>query len=69
MTNIILTIAMFVGFALLWGAWKLRLQQGLRQKMWLMIVAALVIFANIAIWTVPDQQGNSLAKAHSEWLT
>jgi hypothetical protein len=31
-----------------------------RQQMWLMVAAALVIFANIAIWVVPDEKGNSL---------
>jgi steroid 5-alpha reductase family enzyme len=66
MTNIVLTIAMFAGFALLWGAWKLRQREGMVQKVWLMVVAALVIFANIAIWTVPDERGNSLAKAKSD---
>jgi hypothetical protein len=60
MTNILFTIVMFAGFALLWGAWKLRQREGLVQKVWLMVVAALVIFANIAIWTVPDGKGQSL---------
>jgi hypothetical protein len=28
--------------------------------MWLMVAAALVVFANVAIWVVPDEKGQSL---------
>ena len=61
MTNAILSIGMLTGFALLWGAWALWRRDGAGQKMWLMVAAALVVFANVAIWTVPDEAGNSLA--------
>jgi drug/metabolite transporter superfamily protein YnfA len=61
MANAILSIGMLAGFALLWGAWRLWKRDGLVQKAWLMAAAALVIFANIAIWTVPDKQGRTLA--------
>jgi Na+(H+)/acetate symporter ActP len=61
MLNFILAIATFAAFLLLFGAWKLWRRDGAVQKMWLMIAAALVIFANIAIWVVPDPQGQSLA--------
>ncbi len=60
MTSAFLSIGMIAGFALLWGAWRLKQREGAGQKMWLMVAAALVIFANIAIWTVPDKAGNSL---------
>ena len=60
MLNIILSIATFAGFLLLFGAWKRWRSNGASQQMWLMIVAALVIFANIAIWVVPDDKGQSL---------
>jgi hypothetical protein len=63
MTSALLSIAMIAGFALLWGAWRLWKRDGLGQKIWLMIAAALVLFANIAIWTVPDEQGRSLAES------
>jgi hypothetical protein len=66
MTSIILSIAMIAGFALLWGAWSLWRREGAHQKMWLMLATALVIFANIAIWTVPDGRGNSLATTKSD---
>lgn len=65
MTNAFLSIGMLAGFALLWGAWRLWQRDGLGQKMWLMLAAALVIFANVAIWTVPDGSGNTLVKAQS----
>ncbi|MBK8374656.1 hypothetical protein [Sphingorhabdus sp.] len=61
MTAAILSIGMLAGFALLWGAWRLWRRDGLGQKVWLMLAASLVIFANVAIWTVPDSAGNSLA--------
>lgn len=60
MTGALLSIAMLAGFALLWGAWRLWQREGARQKALLMAAAALVLFANVAIWTVPDQQGRSL---------
>lgn len=61
MVNFVLSIGMLAGFALLCGAWRLWRRDGTGQKVWLMIAAALVIFANVAIWTVPDKQGKSLA--------
>jgi hypothetical protein len=60
MANLILSLATFAAFLLLFGAWKLWRRDGAAQKMWLMIAAALVILANIAIWVVPDEQGKSL---------
>ena len=51
---------MIAAFLLLFGAWRRWRRDGLSQQMWLMIAAALVIFANIAIWVVPDEKGNSL---------
>jgi hypothetical protein len=60
MLNAILSVAMVAAFLLLFGAWKRRQRDGAGQQMWLMIAAALVIFANVAIWLVPDKQGKSL---------
>ena len=60
MLNAILSLAMIAAFLLLFGAWKRWRRDGLSQQIWLMIAAALVIFANIAIWVVPDEKGNSL---------
>ncbi|MBA4307573.1 MAG: hypothetical protein C0429_12640 [Sphingopyxis sp.] len=60
MLNATLSLAMIAAFLLLFGAWKRWRRDGVSQQMWLMIAAALVIFANIAIWVVPDEKGNSL---------
>ena len=60
MLNAILSLAMIAAFLLLFGAWRRWRRDGLSQQMWLMIAASLVIFANIAIWVVPDEKGNSL---------
>ena len=60
MLNFMLSIAVFAAFLLLVGACKRWRSGGTSQQMWLMIAAALVIFANIAIWVVPDKQGKSL---------
>jgi hypothetical protein len=65
MTNAFLSIGMIAGFALLWGAWRLWRRDGLGQKVWLMVAASLVIFSNVAIWTVPDSKGNSLVKSNN----
>jgi drug/metabolite transporter superfamily protein YnfA len=62
MINIVLSLGMLAGFALIWGTWRMWQREGLSQKVWLMAAAALVIFANVAIWTVPDEQGRSLAE-------
>jgi glucan phosphoethanolaminetransferase (alkaline phosphatase superfamily) len=60
MANLILSIATFGALLLLFGAWKRFRRDGAGKQMWLMILAALVIFANIAIWVVPDDKGQSL---------
>ena len=60
MANLILSIATFAAIILLVGAWKRWRRDGAGLQMWLMVVAALVIFANIAIWVVPDDKGQSL---------
>jgi len=66
MLNAILSIAMLSGFLLLYGAWKRWRRDGASQQMWLMVAAALVIFANVAIWVVPDEKGQSLVTGASD---
>jgi hypothetical protein len=34
--------------------------------MWLMVAAALVVFATVAIWVVPDEKGQSLVTGSVE---
>lgn len=66
MTNIVLTIMMFAAFILFWAAWKMRSATELRFKMLLMIVAGLVIIANVVIWTLPTENGKTLADDNIE---
>ncbi|WP_409645080.1 hypothetical protein [Sphingorhabdus sp.] len=66
MLNAILSIAMLSAFLLLYGAWKRWKRDGANQQMWLMVAAALVIFANVAIWVVPDEKGQSLVTGAAE---
>ena len=58
--NAILSIAVLSAFLLLSGATKRWRREGASQQMWLMVAAALVIIANVAIWVVPDEKGQSL---------
>jgi hypothetical protein len=62
MINIILSLAVLAIGVLMFGAWRLWQQGGSRSKPILMLIAALVILANIAILTVPDQKGNALVQ-------
>jgi hypothetical protein len=47
-----LTIAMIAAFALALGGIRLIRRGEYRQQGWLMIVAALVLFGNVLVWTV-----------------
>jgi hypothetical protein len=66
MLNALLSIAMIAGFLLLYGAWKRWRRDGTSQQMWLMVAASLVIFANVAIWVVPDDKGQSLVTGEAK---
>ena len=52
MTDTILAILMFTGFALGAGAFIIY-RRGDRKRALLMLLAALVMFANVAIWLAP----------------
>ncbi len=53
----VLSIIMLAGLALLAGAFWLWRRQGMVRQVWLMIVLAFVMFANVAIWLVPQKDG------------
>ncbi len=61
MISILLSILMIAGVALIVGAVFLYRRGGDRKRIWLMLVAALVMFANVAIWAVPTRSGDTLA--------
>ena len=52
MSDLLLSILMLTGVALLGGA-VMVFRHGDRRRAVLMIIAALVMFANVAIWTIP----------------
>ncbi|WP_338446214.1 hypothetical protein V5F89_13865 [Pelagerythrobacter marensis] len=55
----VLSIVMLAGFALLAGAFVLWRKGGSAKQALLMVVLALVCFANVAIWTVPTSDGDA----------
>ncbi len=58
MFDVILSLVMLCAFALLAGGAYL-LSKGVRKQGALMIVLALVMMANAAIWVIPDKDGGS----------
>ena len=60
--NLILSILMLAGLGLIGGAIVLA-RRGDRKKALLMVLAALVMFANVALLTVPLEDGRSPAEA------
>ena len=58
MTNLNLSVLMLAGAAQLAGGIYM-LRKGInRRQGWLMILAAAVMFANVAIWSIPVPQSN-----------
>jgi len=56
-----LSLAVLTAIALIGGAVYLWHSRGLRKQAILMIILAAVMAANVAIWTVPDDAGRTLA--------
>ena len=56
----VLSIVMLAAIALLGGAFWLWRRQGLVKQVWLMIMLAVVMLVNVAIWTIPDEGGAAL---------
>ena len=52
LVSTLLSIAILAAFALVAGGMWLVFKRRERKQGWLMIVAALVLFANVLIWTV-----------------
>ena len=53
----VLSIVMLAAFALLAGAFWLWRRLGMVKQVWLMILLAFIMFANVAIWLVPQKDG------------
>jgi len=60
--NLILSILMLAGLGLIGGA-ALLTRRGERKKALLMAIAALVMFANVALLVVPLEDGRTPAEA------
>ena len=55
----VLSIVMLAALVLLAGAFWLWRRQGLVKQVWLMVLLAVVMLVNVAIWTVPDASGTA----------
>ncbi len=60
MAGTILSILMLAGVALLAGGFYLIFRMKDRKRGLLMLAAAVVMFANVAIWIAPTKSGSSL---------
>ena len=58
----VLSILMLTAIVMLLGAVYLWRQRGTSKQVWLMLVLAIVLLANVAIWVVPSQNGTAPAQ-------
>ncbi|PXW76010.1 hypothetical protein C7451_106174 [Blastomonas natatoria] len=64
MTSFVLSIAMLTAIALVFGAIVL-FRRGQRKQPALMLVLAVVMIANVVIWSIPTKNGQSLVKTEA----
>lgn len=57
MGDLALSLLMLVAIALIGGAIYLWRKDGPSRNVWLMLIAALVMLGNVAIWVIPDSHG------------
>lgn len=62
MTSFVLSIAMLTAIALIFGAIAL-FRRGQRKQPALMLLLAVVMIANVVIWSIPTKSGQSLVKS------
>lgn len=60
MIDIVLSLLMLAGIALLLGSFYLFRKGEDRKKALLMLVASLVMFGNLAIWLIPNPDGTTI---------
>ena len=59
MDDLVLSLVMLVALALIGGAvWQWR-RRGPDRNVWLMLVLAAVMLANVAIWVIPGPDGEA----------
>jgi len=58
----VLSILMLTAIVMLLGAVYLWRQRGTSKQVWLMLVLAIVLLANVAIWVVPSVNGTAPAQ-------
>jgi hypothetical protein len=57
--DMILSVVMLAAIAMAGGAYLLWRRDGMKKQVWLMLVLAVVMIANVLIWTVPDKDGTA----------
>ena len=57
--NIVLSITVLAAIALLVGAFALWRRGGYAKQVLLMVVLAIISMINVAIWTLPDAEGQA----------
>jgi NhaP-type Na+/H+ or K+/H+ antiporter len=58
----VLSILMLTAIVMLLGAVYLWRKRGTSKQVWLMLVLAIVLLANVAIWVVPSVNGTAPAQ-------
>ncbi len=58
-TDTVLSILVLAAIALLVGAFALWRRGGTKRQVVLMVILAFVAIGNVAIWIIPDNQGNA----------
>lgn len=65
MTGLILSILMLAGMALLAGGAYLLAKRRDRKRGVLMLIAAVVMFGNVAVWLMPTPDGRRLSTSET----
>jgi len=57
--NTVLSVLVLAAIAMVGGAIFLWRRQGASKQVWLMLLLAVIMIANVLIWTVPDKDGTA----------
>ena len=57
--NMVLSVLVLAAIAMVGGAILLWRRQGASKQVWLMLLLAVIMIANVLIWTVPDKDGTA----------